>query len=225
MLGPLTQPDSFWLTMMLPFYQQSQPSLLDLLPKEFIKGKGMHQFHCPWGMSLGWAPISSLLQEVGTKRNASILQVFWCTESVHCSWQPLKSIFECGGEPNTFSRLWLKPVQINKNQLLIHKAESCLHLGKVTLSPYQDHWKVTDSSKWGTCSFSQLYLTSPLHPSPLYQAETSPGCKWSQVQTSPFMSNTQWCAGQGLTTSSLWEGLVGSIWLLHCCKYSHHSQF
>lgn len=127
----------------------------------------------------------------GHQKECIILQVFWCTKSVHCSWQPLKSIFECGGEPNTFSRLWLKPVQINKNQSLIHKAESCLHLGKVTLSPNQDHWKVTDSSKWGTCSFSQLYLISPLHPSPFYQAETSPGCKWSQVQTSPFMSNTQ----------------------------------
>lgn len=137
----------------------------------------------------------------------------------------LKSIFECGGEPNTFSRLWLKPVQINKNQLLIHKAESCLHLGKVTLSPKQDHWKVTDNSKRGTCSFSQLYLTPPLHPSPFYQAETSPGHKWSQVQMPPVMSNTQCCAGQGLTTSSLWEGLAVSVWLLRRCKHSHHSQF
>lgn len=71
MLGPLTQRDSSGLTMMLAFYQQSQPSLLDLLPRAVIKGKVIHQFHCPWGMSLGWVPMSSLLQEVGTRRNAS----------------------------------------------------------------------------------------------------------------------------------------------------------
>ena len=96
----------------------------------------------------------------------SILIYRICTLFLAAPSKVLKSIFECGGEPNTFSRLWLKPVQINKNQLLIHKAESCMHLGKVTLSPNQDHWKVTDNSKWGTCSFSQLYLTPPLHPSP-----------------------------------------------------------
>lgn len=71
MLRPLTQRDSFGLTMMLAFYQQNQPSLLDLLPIAVTKGKVIHQFHCPWRMSLGWAPISSLLQEVGTKRNSA----------------------------------------------------------------------------------------------------------------------------------------------------------
>ena len=96
----------------------------------------------------------------------SILMYRICTLFLAAPSKVLKGIFECGEEPNTFSRLWLKPVQINKNQLLIHKAESCLHSGKVTLSPNQNHWKVTDNSKQGTCSFYQLYLTPPLYPSP-----------------------------------------------------------
>lgn len=154
----------------------------------------------------------------------SILIYRICTLFLAAPSKVLKSIFECGGEPNTFSRLWLKPVQINKNQLLIHKAESCMHLGKVTLSPNQDHWKVTDNSKWGTCSFSQLYLTPPLHPSPSIRLKPVQAVNGAKCRHH-LSSNTQWCAGQGLTTSSLWEGLAGSIWLVRHCQHSHHSQF
>lgn len=56
-----------------------------------------------------------------------------------------RSFFEGGCvEPNPLLRLWLKLVQINKIQLLIHKAEYCLCLVKVPSPPNQDHCEVTN---------------------------------------------------------------------------------
>lgn len=79
--------------MMLALYQQSQPlgyltSALPLAHSSY-QGKVIRQFHCPWGMSLGWAPLSSLLQAAGSRGNASSLKY----SDQHQEFSPSKGNF------------------------------------------------------------------------------------------------------------------------------------
>lgn len=139
----------------------------------------------PSGRSPGQAPVSSLLQEVSSRRNASSPKYSDAQDLyiVLGSPEPIseKRLWgRVGNQP--LSRLWLKLVQINKKQLLIHKVLPELRKCYFIPKP-RSLWSYWLNSKWGKCSFSRSLM-----PATRTQAETGLACRQSQVQMSLIVS-------------------------------------
>lgn len=134
-------------------------------------------------MSLGWAPVSCLLQEASSRRNASSPKYSDIHNLYIVLGKPWANFWEAswgwGWRTNPFPRLWLKPVPINTKQLLIHKVLPALR--KHYCNPkLRSLW-----SKWldSTRGFLSLLPSSTLVTATL--AETGLGCRRSHVPTSP----------------------------------------